>query len=951
MTSMARVSERAFRVFMIMALLVSISAVFAPSALGDAGLDTVTSVDIDSPTGASPVYRTPSNPFTVQYDAAGNEVVTANYYLTTTVLFTESISLPVTDRTVNLTIPAGTADGKYNLKVELVGTSTKVDTEAEAVIVDTVTPTVAIDPIDDCLGTLSSITGTANDASAGVASVDVKIQNSDGDWWDGSAWVASETWDPATWTTTWSYAAPTLEDSKTYTVTARATDGAGNETASGAQPTDTFTVDQTAPDVVITDPPTGWENAVAGLAGTATDVGYGCGDVASVEVQVYNVTGSRYWNGSIWTASASWNNASGTTAWTYTMPALTSGRQYQVTAKATDTLGNADTDGPYTFDYDDVDPTVAITTPDAGTEYYTAMPQFAGTAGDDASGVAKVEVKLQRLSGSDWWDGSSWVVTETVLLATGTTAWTYDASTVPYSDTVTYEVSAKSTDNAGNDPWVSDQFTIDTTAPSATIDGIADEVGCTFVEIGGGSSDATSGVDEVYVKIKNASGNDWWDGSGWGTETWLLATGTAPWTYDVSGVTFGNGDSYQVWAKAVDNVGLETASGGYPTDTFTYDECPTVAITAPAADANVNTLAEITGTAGDAEAVVDVQVKIDTGAWSSATDTSGGGTWATWSYDASSLGEGTHTVYAQSKDDFGQWSAVVSRDFTLDTTAPSVTIDAIADPSQPTEFAGTASDTSSGVAKVEVKVKNNTDADWWQGGSTWGATESWREATGTTTWTIDVSGAGLEWGDEYTVWAKAEDNAGNEMTVPVSRTFTYGDPNKEIALGAGWNLISLPLIPDDTTIEVVLADLIDAGTVDWADSFFWESGVLVEKKWDLPIRQLTTMEAGQGYWVSMFGPDTLVNDGMYLPAPPQTPSSYDVYAGWNMIGYHATTATALVPGTATQVGVYLGDVAANVQAMYYYEGGAYNAVTDMTQRMKPGYGYWMALSADGTIYP
>jgi hypothetical protein len=49
---------------------------------------------------------------------------------------------------------------------------------------------------------------------------------------------------------------------------------------------------------------------------------------------------------------------------------------------------------------------------------------------------------------------------------------------------------------------------------------------------------------------------------------------------------------------------------------------------------------------------------------------------------------------------------------------------------------------------------------------------------------------------------------------------------------------------------------------------------------------------------------------------------------------------------------YLGTLLDDTRAMYYYEGGVYKAVVDpSTERMKVGFGYWLALDAAGTLYP
>jgi len=167
-----------------------------------------------------------------------------------------------------------------------------------------------------------------------------------------------------------------------------------------------------------------------------------------------------------------------------------------------------------------------------------------------------------------------------------------------------------------------------------------------------------------------------------------------------------------------------------------------------------------------------------------------------------------------------------------------------------------------------------------------------------------------------------------------------------ISLVTGWNLISLPIIPTSSAITDVLAGLITAETVDWVDTFVYENGLLVEKKWDPPaILQNTLMSAGQGYWVNMTAGDTLTISGLELPAPPNVPPTYQVYEGWNLIGVKSVN---LIP-----VAQYLGGVVtATIEVIYSYD--ATNEVYELVLsggNFVPGHGYWLAVSANGTIYP
>jgi hypothetical protein len=110
----------------------------------------------------------------------------------------------------------------------------------DRIILDRTLPTVSISLAEGQTLTESVVTigGTADDpvnngVSAGVASIEVAIQRSgDGSYWDGSAWSAGETWLPCAGTTSWSYEwtlEPAIQyGSPSYTVSARATDHAGN---------------------------------------------------------------------------------------------------------------------------------------------------------------------------------------------------------------------------------------------------------------------------------------------------------------------------------------------------------------------------------------------------------------------------------------------------------------------------------------------------------------------------------------------------------------------------------------------------------------------------------------------------------------------------------------------------------------------------------------------------
>jgi hypothetical protein len=165
----------------------------------------------------------------------------------------------------------------------------------------------------------------------------------------------------------------------------------------------------------------------------------------------------------------------------------------------------------------------------------------------------------------------------------------------------------------------------------------------------------------------------------------------------------------------------------------------------------------------------------------------------------------------------------------------------------------------------------------------------------------------------------------------------------DISLDSGWNLTSLPLIPSDTDIEDVLsgvwANFVKANAYDpvTGPSSYIKDG---------PPPSLTEMTTGLGYWVYMNAPDTLTIEGQFQPEPPALPKSYEVKVGWNLIGFHSTgqmTAGDYLSALVSASGV------PTWSKMWGFD-GSWTAVAS-SGMMVPGYGYWLAVTADGTIYP
>ena len=127
-------------------------------------------------------------------------------------------------------------------------------------------------------------------------------------------------------------------------------------------------------------------------------------------------------------------------------------------------------------------------------------------------------------------------------------------------------------DDSGNVGTETVNFSVDTTAPTVSINSPSD--GAEFSSsptISGASSDATGSVSSVEVKIADSSGNTW-DGSSFtSSTTWVTASGTNSWTYDTTGIS--SEGSYDVSARATDDSG-NTGTTADPAITYTIDTTP-----------------------------------------------------------------------------------------------------------------------------------------------------------------------------------------------------------------------------------------------------------------------------------------------------------------------------------------------------------------------------------------
>jgi len=169
----------------------------------------------------------------------------------------------------------------------------------------------------------------------------------------------------------------------------------------------------------------------------------------------------------------------------------------------------------------------------------------------------------------------------------------------------------------------------------------------------------------------------------------------------------------------------------------------------------------------------------------------------------------------------------------------------------------------------------------------------------------------------------------------------------EIKLCQGWNLISLPLIPNNTAIATVLSGISDKVESVW----YYVTSTGSWKTWSPGIGgNLTTIEDGKAYWIKMTDAATLTVEGRMAPVPPTPLPTYSLSAGWNMLGYKSTIERETVK-TGTPLG-YLNNIAGKYSYLVTYDchqASPWQEIELDRGTMKPGFGYWIYMTQAGSI--
>lgn len=649
-------------------------------------------------------------------------------------------------------------DGVHTIYVRAKDAVTQYSTNSSDVFtIDTTPPGIVVNSLSNDLTNDSTplLSGTANDISSIISSVEYQVDGT------GATWNACTALDGSFSSITESFTCtPSSLSDGAHTVYFRATDNLSNTTATADITSLDFTVDTTAPTVTLIDlSPSIIANTSPAISGTINDTN------SLISTVQYQIDGT----GSTWSSCTSNDGAFDEASENITCTVSTSltNGSHTMFVRATDTAGNTDSGSGVdssSFTVDTSAPTINVTalSPDPTTD---TTPPIGGTAVDSASTITVVQYQLDSTSGSwsdcDAGDGTFDETTESFSCQVGSTL-----------SNGSHTIYFKATDNLSNitsGTFPSDTFAVDTTPPSITLNALSpnptDDSTPTFT---GSGTELIGTIASVKFQV---------DGTGPSWTNCDADDGTfdeASESFSCTTSTLADG-AHIIYIQAIDSTG--NTSSSYTSRSFDVDTTPPidpgVSITAVTDPTNDSTpLVQATATDADGT-IVSAEFQVDgtaPGSWNACTSDDGTFDEASEaiSCQLSSLSNGAHTVYVRATDNDANTSIADSDTFTVDTDVPAISITALTpDPNSDStpSITGSVTDSDSTVASVQYQM-NGTSGSW---SSCTADDGTFDEASESFTCTVASS---LSDGSN-TIHIRSTDAAGNVTTSTDIKTDTF----------------------------------------------------------------------------------------------------------------------------------------------------------------------------------
>jgi hypothetical protein len=183
---------------------------------------------------------------------------------------------------------------------------------------------------------------------------------------------------------------------------------------------------------------------------------------------------------------------------------------------------------------------------------------------------------------------------------------------------------------------------------------------------------------------------------------------------------------------------------------------------------------------------------------------------------------------------------------------------------------------------------------------------------------------------------RAEDPSGNALDFTWSFTVLH---SFSMALEPGWNLISIPLVQVDSTVEASLSTIAGKWSSVMAyDRFSSDPWKVNSAARHDALDDLKALNHKAGYWINYM--DTMGGNLTVYGLLPGT-TTISLRSGWNLVGYPTSR-----EGTSVSVELW----GTGADAVEAFDAGApyHLASVDAAHPMAPGEGYWVHVQTDAT---
>jgi hypothetical protein len=540
-----------------------------------------------------------------------------------------------------------------------------------------------------------------------------------------------------------------------------------------------ITIDTEPPTTTVTSPSSaGWVStnslSVTGVASDGTGTG-----VSKVYVKtdgLYVTSSSTDHSGEDPVADG-WTQATGKTSWSASLTLTGEGRK-TLWIKALDAAGNITTPADAVasrVDFGlDLNPPALGFSDATSTLVNAGFTLAGGTSDSNPAGLPALAVTVDG--------GTSQAVAVTAA------AWTFPVAVdaIGHANDGSHTYVFTATDVAGKTTTLSRTIAIDTTFPTTSIGQPGNYAagqsqywlsGATAT-MSGSASDAgkyVSGVAKVYYKVDAIGNSHASDDSSTIASTWTLATGTGNWS---STINLSSEGQFTLWTAAYDNAGNLSAISSR---NFGADQNPpTLTETNHPATSSTKAAYTLAGSIGDTNSLGSLTITesknggtANSVTFASTPSSLSGNQSATYISASLPFGVGSidtvgHTndgsyAYVLTATDIAGKTTVVNRTVNIDTTPPTVALNAVPAWISATAYtiSGTATDPSGGASGIAT-IQYQLDGGAWAN-ATWTDTSGGHNTSGA--WSATLSALAEE---NHSLVVRANDAASNTTTLGAS---------------------------------------------------------------------------------------------------------------------------------------------------------------------------------------